>query len=225
MRHYGLWTTVKQEAEALYRLLREQLPDRRKAKFGDLDYDWNHMVDTTRANVPFRTQLAAALTGRPYFASEPWLFQQIMEALPIDFGQFTFIDLGSGKGRTLLMAAACGFRRALGIEYLPELHRVAGQNIRKFASEQQAVGELQSLCLDARDFEFPPDPVVLYLFNPFPEPVFVTVLENLRQSLQTHPRPALIAYRYLEYERLLTECKWLEKVAGTEQWAVYKNIG
>jgi hypothetical protein len=32
-----------------------------------------------------------------------------------------------------------------------------------------------------------------------------------------------VAYRYLEFERLLAESDWLEKILGTEQWAVYKN--
>jgi SAM-dependent methyltransferase len=215
---------LKQEAEALYRFARELLPERRKVRYGDLDYDWEQMVDTTRANVPLRVQLAAALAGHQYFPSEPWLFEQIMQALPIDFGQFTFVDLGSGKGRTLLMATPYGFRRVLGVEYIPELHRIAEENIRKFVNEQPLACDIQSLCLDARDFEFPAEPLILYLFNPFPEPVFVAVLEKLRRSLGESPRPAFLAYRYTEFENALKKCDWLEKIAATEQWAVYKSI-
>jgi SAM-dependent methyltransferase len=226
VRHYGLWSTCRQELEALYRLLRELLPDRRKIKYGDLDYDCNHMVDTTRANVPFRTQLMAALTGHQYFPTEPWLFDEIMQALPIDFSRFTFIDLGSGKGRTLLMAASRGFPRAVGVEYIPELHRVAKENLRKFAADHpDGATRMETICLDARDFEFPLEPLVLYLFNPFPEPVFADVLERLRHSAADKPRTIFIAYRYLEFERLLRDCDWLEKIAGTEQWAVYKASG
>jgi hypothetical protein len=54
VRYYGLRHTVMQIAEAAYRFFREFLPGRRKAKYGDLDYDFDHMVDTTRANVSFR---------------------------------------------------------------------------------------------------------------------------------------------------------------------------
>ncbi len=42
----------------------------------------------------------------------------MMAALPIEFNQFTFIDLGSGKGRTLLMASDFPFRKILGVEIL-----------------------------------------------------------------------------------------------------------
>ena len=61
--------------------LLELLPSRRKARFGDLDYDWEHSVDTTRSNVGVGTQFLTGLMARPYFATEPWLFEQIMEAL------------------------------------------------------------------------------------------------------------------------------------------------
>ena len=59
--------------------LLELLPSRRKARFGDLDYDWEHSVDTTRSNVGFGTQFLTGVTARPYFATEPWLFEQIMQ--------------------------------------------------------------------------------------------------------------------------------------------------
>lgn len=193
-------------------------------RYGDMDFDRENMVDTSRANVPFRTQLGIALTGHAYYASEPYLFEQIMQALPIDFSRFTFVDLGSGKGRALMMAAAYGFRQAIGVEYIPALHRVAQENISKFASEhRQLKTQMVSLCMDARDYQFPAEPLVLYLFNPFPEPVFAAVLDKLRRSIAKSPRPVFIAYRYLEFEALLARCDWLEKIAGTEQWAVYRN--
>ncbi len=208
---------------ALGRALLELAPSRRRARFGDLDYDFEQAVDTTRANVSFRTQLMAALAGHPYFASDPWLFEQVMHALPIRFQDFAFIDLGSGKGRALLMASTYGFRRIIGVEFMPELHRAAEENIRKFVGEHKLSAQIQSFCVDALDFEFPAGPLVVYLFNPFPEPVFAAVLSNVRQSWERDPRPVYVAYRYLEYERLLAESGWLEKIAGTEQWAVYKN--
>src|SRR5262245_34134991 len=97
VRYFGFWRALGELSAACWRVLLELLPSRRKARFGDLDYDWEHEVNTTRSNVSFRTQLLAELAGRPYFASDPWLFEQIMRALPIKFQDFTFIDLGSGK--------------------------------------------------------------------------------------------------------------------------------
>jgi SAM-dependent methyltransferase len=223
VRYYGLWHTVAQVAGAAYRFFREFLPGRRKAKYGDLDYDFDHMVDTTRANVGFRAQLTAALSGHQYFPTEPWLFEQIMQALPIDFHDFTFVDLGSGKGRVLLMAARYGFKRIMGVEFMPEWHRIAEKNIRKFATQYAIASPIESFCMDAREFDFPAGPLVVYLFNPFPEPVLAVVLEKLRESQLSNPRPVFVAYRYPEFDSLIQKSGSLRKIAGTEQWAVYAN--
>jgi hypothetical protein len=78
--------------------------------------------------------------------------------------------------------------------------------------------------MDARDFDFPHGPLVVYLFNPFPEPVLAAVLDRLRQSLAKSPRPMFLAYRFAEFETLLQKLDWLEKIAGTEQWALYRYL-
>ncbi len=221
--HYGRWHTVKQLAGAFYLFVRELLPDRRKARFGDVEYDWDHNVDTTRSNVSLRMQFLATLTAHQYFPSEPWLFEEIMQALPPDKPKFTFIDIGSGKGRVLLMASRYGFRRIIGVELVPEWHRVAEDNIRKSPVGNTTGAAITSLCMDARDFQFPTEPLVVYLFNPFQEPALATVLEHLHASWENAPREIFVAYRSLEFDHLLHSANWLEKVTGTEQWAVYKN--
>ena len=224
VRYFGWWRSLRELADSLWRALLELLPSRRKAAFGDLDYDWEHSTDTTRSNVGFGTQLLAGLTARPYFATEPWLFEQIMQAIPVNFSQFTFIDLGSGKGRVLLMAADYPFDKIVGVEFMPDLHRVAQKNITNYSSDRQHYRRIETLCIDARDFQFPLGPLVVYLFNPFSEPVFVKVLENLRQSVEQAPRPIYIAYRFTEFEKLLAQVDWLEKISGAEQWAVYRSV-
>jgi hypothetical protein len=210
---------MQQLLAALGRAVQDSLPDRRQARYGDLDFDLDHSVDTTRANVDFGLQFIAMLMGSPYFASEPWLFEEMMRTLPIDFREFTFVDLGSGKGRALLMASSYPFQNIVGVEFVPDLNRIAQQNISKHLGEHRQ--RVVCLELDARDFTFPSGPLVVYLFNPFPELVFVAVLENLEHSLLESPRSVYVAYRSPEFEPLLAGCKWLEKIAGSEQWVIY----
>jgi SAM-dependent methyltransferase len=229
---------VRDLADAGWSALLELLPSHRNARFGDLDYDWEHSVDTTRSNVGFGTQFLTSVTARPYFATEPWLFEQIMEALALSIQQsavshrisaqtglqdFTFIDLGCGKGRVLLMASDYPFKRIIGVEFMPELHRAAQKNIAGYSNDRQRCRQIETLCMDARDFRFPLGPLVVYLFNPFSEPTFAQVLELLRRSLEQDPRLVYIAYRFTEFESLLMQSDWLEKIAGSEQWAVYGN--
>lgn len=223
MRYFGWWQSVRELAGSIWAALLELLPSRRKARFGDLDYDWEHSVDTTRSNVGFSTQFLTGTTARPYFATEPWLFEQIVKGIPADLSLFTFVDLGSGKGRVLLMASDYPLKRIIGVEFMPDLHRAAQKNISGFVSDHQQRQQIETRCMDARDFQFPDGPLVVYLFNPFSEATFAQVLENLRRSVEQSPRPVFIAYRFTEFEKLLAQAPWLEKIAGTQQWAVYKN--
>jgi SAM-dependent methyltransferase len=238
VRYLGFWRSLRDLADAGWSALLELLPSRRKARFGDLDYDWEHSVDTTRSNVGFGTQFLTSVTARPYFATEPWLFEQIMEALALSIQQsavshrisaqaglqdFTFIDLGCGKGRVLLMASDYPFKKIIGVEFMPELHRAAQKNIAGYSNDRQRCRQIEAVCMDVRDFQFPLDPLVVYLFNPFSESTFAAVVENLRESAEQSPRPIYIAYRFTEFEQLLAQAEWLEKIAGAGQWAVYGN--
>ena len=72
---------------------------------------------------------------------EPELFREIINSLRIDFREFTFLDIGSGKGRALLLAAEYPFRRIVGVELMPELNSMAEENIRRFASQKRPCGE------------------------------------------------------------------------------------
>jgi hypothetical protein len=243
VRYFGRWRSLRELASATWSAMLEFLPSRRKARFGDLDYDWEHSVDTTRSNVGVGTQFLTGVMARPYFATEPWLFEQIMQAVALSIQQsalsiqpttavrgtsaytglqeFNFIDLGSGKGRVLLMAADYPFKRIIGVEFMPALHRAAQKNISGFASDRQRCRQIETLCMDARDFQFPSVPLVVYLFNPFSESTFALILENLRRSIEGSARPVYIAYRFTEFGSLLAQADWLERIAGAEQWAVY----
>ena len=96
-----------------------------------MEYDWEHRVNTTSGTVGWRERLLGVFHS-PYQPTDAGLFQEMMAILPIDFREFTFVDLGSGKGRTLLMASEYPFRRIVGVEILPELHRAAEENIANY---------------------------------------------------------------------------------------------
>jgi hypothetical protein len=109
------------------------------------------------------------------------------------------------------------------VEFMPELHCVAIKNVASYSNDHQRCRHIEAVCMDARDFQFPSGPLVVYLFNPFSESTFALVLENLRRSVEQLARPVYVAYRFTEFEGLLAQATWLEKIAGAEQWAVYKG--
>jgi SAM-dependent methyltransferase len=141
----------------------------------------------------------------------------------LNFRDFTFIDLGSGKGRTLLMASDYPFRRIVGVELLPSLHEIARQNLSQYKSDTQKCFALQSICADATAFPFPDEPLVIYLFNPFPETGMRRVFANLEQSLREHPRAVYVLYHNPLLEHVLTESGGLKKIAWSHQYSLFRN--
>lgn len=202
--------------------VRDSTPERRRSRYGDMDYDWEHRVNTTSGGVGWKERLLGVFHS-PYQPTDAALFREMMASLPIDFSQFTFVDLGSGKGRTLLMASEYPFRKIVGVEILPELHRAAEENIAAYRSTTQLCQQIEAVCSDARTFNLPQDPLVLYLFNPLPATGLTLVLKRLEQSLQSKQRPVWVLYHNAVWEGHLVGCPWLERVESANQFAIYRS--
>jgi len=203
--------------------LRESLPERRRLRYGDVEYDWDYRVDTTSATVNWKVRLAGALSGAGYQPCDPDLFHQTVGKLPVSYGNFVFIDIGSGKGRALLMAADYPFRRILGVEHLSALNEIARANIKRYQSPAQECFAINIICEDARRFQFPLEPTVLFLLNPLPEPALNVVVGNFVQSLEAKPRPAWIIYHNPVLEHLLQKLPQFRRVEGDYQYAIYRS--
>ncbi|MGA2358144.1 MAG: class I SAM-dependent methyltransferase [Terriglobales bacterium] len=208
----------------LWAFVRESTPERRRQRYGDMEYDWEHRVNTTSGAVGWRARLLG-LFYSPYQPTDPTLFQEMIASLPIAFDQFTFVDLGSGKGRTLLMASEYPFRRIVGVEILFELHRAAEENIRDYRSPTQRCVQIESILADACEFELPEERLVLYLFNPLPERALSEVLQRLEKSLKRAPRPVWVVYHNPLLETALDASGFLEKAGGTLQYSLYRTTG
>lgn len=217
---------ARQFVAALWNFVRDSTPERRRQRYGDAEFDWDHRIDTTSGTVGWRDRLLGVFHS-PYQPTEAALFHEMLRALQEqtrrDFRKFVFIDLGSGKGRTLMMAADYPFRSIVGVELLPELHRAAEENIRKYKSESQKCFALQSICMDATQFQFPEEPIVLYLFNPLPEAGLRHVMANLEESLRTHPRTVYVLYHSPLLEHVLSESAAWKKLYATHQYAMYES--
>lgn len=216
----GLLATSKEFFTQIWDFVRESTPERHRQRYGDAEFDWDHRVDTTSATVTVWERLVGTFSSA-YQPTEPEQFSEMMRRLPISFPEFTFIDLGSGKGRTLMMASDFPFRRIVGVELLPRLHSVAQQNLDRYRRHNGGPFEVEFVCRDARRFEFPLEPLVVYLFNPFLEPVLEAVLANLELSVRQNPRPAYIVYHNPVFEYVLQKVTSFRKMAGLQHCSIY----
>ncbi|HEY1649669.1 MAG TPA: class I SAM-dependent methyltransferase [Terracidiphilus sp.] len=122
---------------------------------------------------------------------------------PID--EFTFIDLGAGMGRALLLAAEYPFRAVAGVEFHPTLVGIGRRNLARWRAAGRARAPMRMICGDVAAFELPPGPCVTFLFNPFGAPVFRRVLRNWNRSLAAEPRQLDILYVNNEQESVLEQ--------------------
>lgn len=221
----GYLSASTQLVKTLAEFLRDSTPQRRRQRYGDIDYDWDYRVNTTSAAVGWRDRLLGVFNS-PYQPTEPALFHEMIAAISsqpnFDCHNFTFIDLGSGKGRTLLMASDYPFRRIIGVELLPALHQIAQQNLSRYRSDNQKCFAIESICADATEFTFPAEPTILFLFNPLPEPGLKRVIANLERNLQANPREVYVLYHNPLLAHLLDESPELKPIARTEQFAIYR---
>jgi SAM-dependent methyltransferase len=94
-----------------------------------------------------------------YFGVPPSAFRRILDWLQdrfhLEFEKCTFIDLGSGKGRALLIASEYAFGAIVGVELSPKLHAIAAANIAGSRGTAQRSRNARTIEADATEFRFP----------------------------------------------------------------------
>ena len=108
--------------------------------------------------------------------------QPLLDMLPIPLAGTTFVDLGAGMGRALLLAARLPFRQAIGVEISPALCEIARENLAKVSGTQLRCRDLRIVCADAATYRFPRGDLVVYLYNPFDGMVLAEVLDRLARG-------------------------------------------
>jgi SAM-dependent methyltransferase len=151
------------------------------------------------------------------------LFQQMMNGLAIRYEDFLFIDIGSGKGRTLLMASELPFIQIIGVELSEKLVAVSRMNVSQYTSTTQRCRDIQTVCIDATLYVIPNYPSVFYFYNPFQDEVLKSVLENIYCSLKECPRELFIVYCNPNPHSILKRCDWLYEFKTSATYSIYRT--
>jgi hypothetical protein len=226
--HRGLWGSIAYVPEFAVYLFGRLNPKHRRWEAQALriqqQFDRDFGVDTAGI-----VQLAGLEVlgqhrdlGHYYHGTDPQVFQQMLQYLPIQHADFTFVDFGSGKGKALLLASLWPFSAVVGVEFAEALHMVALQNVARFNHPGQQCRSLQPVHMDALQFTLPPKPLVLYFYNPFSEVVLTGILERLRESLATHPREVWLCYVHPYAHAPLDGAGFLHRVQEHPQYRIYR---
>lgn len=138
-----------------------------------------------------------------------------------------FVDLGSGKGRTLLIAAQLGFEKVVGVEFSPRLCAIARKNVDILRRQIRITSYIEVINEDVARFKLTPERSVYYAYNPFDETVLASFVANLYISLKRFPRPVWFIYNtpihhgFIDRSGLFAKAQDFE-IGGVE-FKVYKN--
>ena len=149
-----------------------------------------------------------------YEPTPPECFSFLVESAEIDAPvRFTFVDLGSGKGRVAMLAAVAGFARVVAVEFGGALHAAAAENFRRFTAGRDAA-PIVAVQEDARHHRWAPEPTVCFLNNPFSGEVLDEVLDGIERSLAEDPRPFRIVYYH---------CNHADRVERRPAWRLVRR--
>ena len=158
-----------------------------------------------------------------YLAIRPKCARRALRQLPLKARQeYTFIDFGSGKGRVLLIAAQYGFKRLGGIELRRELHDQALKNFQERRNIPPCA--MESFNLDAGEYQFPNEKLVLFFFNPFGREVMTKVLTNLTASLEVCNRDVWILLHDSTSAHLVDGNSRFELTVAKDGLRIYRTI-
>lgn len=130
----------------------------------------------------------------------------------------TFVDLGCGKGKALLIAGMLQYQRVIGVEISSELAAAARHNINQFRGKRRA-GTVECVAASVTDWMVPDDASAVFLFNPFFGETFKMAMANVFASYDRHPREMHIVYEYpWEHEWLLSTGRVKVDSVRAEAW-------
>ena len=170
-----------------------------------------------------RTGAAADRFVTAYYAVAPSILRTLLELWqvvskpPFPLEHYTFVDLGCGKGRALLLAAENPFQEVVGIELNPELAVIARSNLKAARSRLDPLAPIRLIEGDALKSTLPTSPTVLFLFHPFEAPAMRRLLRLIEAQFSLRPGQLDVLYVNAEHAVLFERspafaCLWSGRV-------------
>jgi predicted RNA methylase len=231
LRRNGLLGTLRLVGHTLASMIEERSPARRREWQRQLEFDTQYGIDTTTKVAATELRVPdpgskAALHAVGYQPTGVSALHQILQAIPLDFANWTFVDIGAGKGRALLVGSHYPFRRIIGVELSPHLVAIARRNVATYRDPAQRCRAIECVCGDASRYRLPDEGnVLLYLYNPFGEPIMRTFLETMREAVASaRHRQIWIAYANPTLKELFESAEFLASVPNPIGLALYRVV-
>jgi SAM-dependent methyltransferase len=191
-----------------------------------LRFDHCHNVDTCGRLFPEDMRDDPRYShSHSYGTCSSFGLRRILKLLRLDHQRFTFVDIGCGKGKALLLAAEWPFGQVVGVEISSELLRVAENNVQTCRGLIRACKDIRLVCEDAAAFSIPSETAVVCFFNnPFEEPLMRTVLENIGKSVAAFPRDVWVIYKHPSFRAMADALPFLSLVRESPWYCLYRVL-
>lgn len=223
VRYYGIVASLREVGP----LIREVLfRTEERAERADA-FDGQRGTDTSGMVMPWelKDQSNAPIDGNPYASLTSARIRELLVAAESGASETVLVDLGSGKGRVLLVAQEFPFKRIVGVEWSGELHAIAQTNVAIAAVSGQAPdARFELLQMDAAAYAFPTEPLVVFLFNPFGAAAMAHVVANLELTLAAYPRRVIVIYANPLHGDFFAQSAAFRTIAATRADALFESV-
>lgn len=220
----GAWQTIRL---ACLRVLTPSPADR---------FDEIHSVDTQSELDPSQAFLPDGDGGgaEKYSPTHSRVLRHILRHLDVDYPSTTFVDIGCGKGRAVLLATQFPFRKVVGVELSPVTSTIARKNLEVFVAGSEAkCADVEILNRSALEYVLPNDSdVAFYLFHPFNSEILERFVEHVADQVRQPGRSGKVSLAYSmlppEGERVLARSPDLRKardfetLSGIHSWSLWE---
>jgi SAM-dependent methyltransferase len=135
-------------------------------------------------------------------------FRHLLRSVPKDvIRTSTFVDVGAGLGRAVLLASEYPFKQIVGVEVSPALYEVAKDNVASVKGLEQQCRDIRLVRDDARLWKYPSGDVVVFLYNPFDAEAMAATLASIEG--RDNPGATWIVYHTpVEREVIERDGRW-----------------
>jgi len=148
----------------------------------------------------------------PYEGTPPKAFIGVMRQIPADYITHSiFVDFGSGKARSVLLASEYPFKKIIGIEFSPQLHSVAKLNCLKYRNTTQKCNNIELKCMNAIDYNISSQQAIFFFYNPFNSTIMEKMASKIQKSLQEFPRKAFVVYFWPMHQEIWDDIDLFER--------------
>jgi len=167
---------------------------------------WDYWERTHPFDIRYGTDTSGSslngerITGEPvdmhahgYSGSQPGVMRKVFAMLP-GAAQCSFLDLGCGKGRPLLVATEFPFKEIVGIELSLALAQIARNNAEIMSNHYSGRTRVRIEVGDATEYPIPSGDVVLFMANPFDEAMIRKMALRVEAALALEERSIFVVY-------------------------------